>query len=166
MTSTAKPDNSAAMSPETRAQLQQLARHLLERYQIDQPPVPIDRIVKQPINNLWQAKPSQISFIIGHGIYRYAPRLAEARLLYRLLSDNTEARQIGLEAPWPASRREVKYFARCLLMPEEWIRALPEADRTPDAIMERFQVTPYDAIIRLAELGLPVPDGTNLDLQD
>jgi len=32
--------------------------------------------------------------------------------------------------------------------------------------MERFQVTPYDAVIRLAELGLPVPDGTNLDLQD
>ncbi len=166
MTSTAKPDNSAAMSPETRAQLQQLARTLLERYQIDQPPVPIDRIVKQPIDHLWQAKPSQISFIIGHGIYRYAPRLAEARLLYRLLSDNADARQIGLEAPWPASRREVKYFARCLLMPEEWIRALPEADRTPDAIMERFQVTPYDAVIRLAELGLPVPDGTNLDLQD
>lgn len=166
MTSTTKPDNSSAMSAETRAQIQQLARVLLERYQIDQPPVPIDRIVKQPINNLWQAKPSQISFIIGHGIYRFAPRLAEARLLYRLLCDNTEARQMGLEAPWPASRREVKYFARCLLMPEEWIRAMPEADRTPDTIMERFQVTPYDAIIRLAELGLPVPDGARPDLQE
>jgi hypothetical protein len=166
MPSTNKPESSSAISPETRAQIQQLARTLLERYHIDQPPVPIDRIVKQPIDDLWQAKPSQISFIIGHGIYRYAPRLAEARLLYRLLSDNTAARHIGLEAPWPASRREVKYFARCLLMPEDWIRALPEADRTPDAIMERFQVTPYDAIIRLAELGLPVPDGARPDLHD
>jgi hypothetical protein len=42
-------------------------------------------------------------------------------------------------------------------MPEEWIRALPRPNRTPDAVSEIFQVTSYDAIIRLAELGLPVP---------
>ena len=101
--------------------------------------------------------PAQISFILGHGLYRYAPRLAEARLLYRMLADSVPVRQAGLDAPWPVSRRAIKYFARCLLMPEDWIRALPPSDRTPDAVSEIFQVTSYDAIIRLAELGLPVP---------
>ena len=78
--------------------------------------------------------------------------------MYRLICENPDARRVGLDAPWPASRREVKYFARCLLMPEAWIRQLPEVDRTPDAISERFQVTSFDALIRLAELGYAVPD--------
>jgi Zn-dependent peptidase ImmA (M78 family) len=73
------------------------------------------------------------------------------------LTESPAARDSGLNAPWPASRRAIKYFARCLLMPEDWIRALPQPDRTPDAVSEIFQVTSYDAIIRLAELGLPVP---------
>jgi hypothetical protein len=159
MPSNSQPEASSAISPEMRHQSPQLARALLERYQVDGPPVPIERMIEHPLDNLWESHPSQISFIIGHGIYRFAPRLAQARMLYRLLSDNAEAHRAGLDAPWPASRREVKYFARCLLMPEAWIRALPKVNRTPDDISERFQVTPFDALIRLAELGLPVPDG-------
>ena len=122
--------------------------------------------IAEPINHLWEPHPSQISFIMGHGIYRYAPRLAEARLLYRILSDSPEARIAGFDAPRPASRREIKLFARCLLMPEGWIRNLAKADRTPDAISERFQVTSYDAIVRLAELGLPIPADAVVRPQD
>ncbi len=155
-------DTSSAIPPETRARLENLANTLLQRYHVVEPPVPIDRMLKQPLDNLWQSSPSKISFIIGHGMYRYAPRLADARQLYRLITDNPEARRAGLDAPFPASRREVKYFARCLLMPAAWIRPLPTTDRTPDAIGEKFQVTSFDAIIRLAELGLPVPGGSAL----
>jgi hypothetical protein len=158
MSSTQPPELNPGIAPETRARINRLANTLLERYHINEPPVPIEHMLLQPLEQLWDAHPSQISFIMGHGIYRYAPRLAEARLLYRMLADSSAARQIGLDAPWPSSRREIKYFARCLLMPEEWIRALPPPDRTPDAIGERFQVTSYDAIVRLAELGLPVPN--------
>ena len=157
MDSTSNAETTSAIPPETRARINRLVNALLERYDITEPPVPIDRMLKQPLNDLWEAHPSQISFILGHGIYRYAPRLAEARLLYRMLSDSTIAREAGLDTPWPVSRRVIKYFARCLLMPEDWIRALPPSDRTPDAVSETFQVTSYDAIIRLAELGLPVP---------
>ena len=158
MDSTPSAESTSAIPPETRARINRLANALLERYQVAAPPVPIERILRQPLDGLWEAHPSQISFILGHGIYRYAPRLAEARLLYRMLSDNVAAREAGLDTPWPVSRRAIKYFARCLLMPEGWIRALPQADRTPDAVGEIFQVTSYDAIIRLAELGLPVPE--------
>ncbi len=148
----------SATSPDTRARIQHLANTLLDRYQVHEPPVPIEHILKHPLLDLWQPNPSKISFIVGHGLYRYAPRLAEARMLYRMLCDNADARRAGLDAPWPAARREVKYFARCLLMPEDWIRQLPEADRTVDAISERFQVTTFDALIRLAELGYSVPN--------
>jgi hypothetical protein len=157
MSSTQSPEFTSGIPPETRARINRLANTLLERYHIGEPPVPIEQMLLHPLDQLWDEHPSQISFIMGHGIYRYAPRLAEARLLYRMLADSSAARRAGLDAPRPFSRREIKYFARCLLMPEEWIRALPPPDRAPDAIGERFQVTSYDAIIRLAELGLPVP---------
>jgi hypothetical protein len=157
MPTSTTPEPTPAIPPETRARITQLVATLLQRYDVQQPPVPIERLLQEPIDSLWEPHPSQVSFIVGHGLYQYAPRMAEARLLYRLLSDSPEAHRAGLDAPWPASRRTIKYFARCLLMPEEWIRNLTEADRTPDAICERFQVTSYDAIVRLAELGLPVP---------
>ncbi len=157
MDSTRNAEPTSAIPPETRARINRLVNALLERYQVTEPPVPIERMLKHPLNGLWEAHPSQISFILGHGLYRYAPRLAEARLLYRMLSDSVAAREAGFDAPWPASRRAIKYFARCLLMPEEWMRNLSQPDRTPDGISEIFQVTSYDAIIRLTELGLPIP---------
>jgi hypothetical protein len=157
MDSTPNAEVVSAIPPETRARINRLVNALLERYQVTEPPVPVDHMLNHPLDGLWEAQPENISFILGHGIYRYAPRLAEARLLYRMLSNSPAARDEGLDAPWPATRRAIKYFARCLLMPEEWIRALPQPDRTPDAVSEIFQVTSYDAIIRLAELGLPVP---------
>jgi hypothetical protein len=157
MDSTPNAEPTAAIPPETRARINRLVNALLERYQVTALPVPVEHMLNHPLDDLWEAQPEQISFILGHGIYRYAPRLAEARLLYRMLAESADTRERGLDAPWPASRRVIQYFARCLLMPEDWIRILSPADRTPDAISEMFQVTSYDAIIRLAELGLPVP---------
>jgi hypothetical protein len=132
---------------------------LLERYQVDQPPVPVERMVTEPSLDLWDVDPSELSFTIGHGLYRYAPRMAQARLLYRAICDSDPARKHGLNVPWPASRHEIKYFARCLLMPETWVRALSASERNPDLVGERFQVPTFDAVTRLAELGLAIPDG-------
>ena len=131
---------------------------LLTRYHVTQPPVPVERMVTEPSLGLWDAKPTELSFTVGHGLYRFAPRMAQARLLYRAICDSDTARHHGLNVPWPASRHEIKYFARCLLMPEVWVRALPESERSPDRLSERFQVPPFDAVTRLAELGLPIPD--------
>jgi len=133
---------------------------LLERYQIDQPPVPVEHMVTEPSLDLWDVDPSELSFTIGHGLYRYAPRMAQARLLYRAICDSDSARKHGLNVPWPASRHEIKYFARCLLMPETWVRALSASERNPDLVGERFQVPTFDAVTRLAELGLVIPDSS------
>jgi hypothetical protein len=162
MSSQSDADSTEPTPLDTRARIHLLAQRLLDHYRVTAPPVPIDELLRRPVLDLWDTNPEKVSSIIGHGLYRYAPRLAAARLLYRYISDSAGARAAGFDAPWPAARREVKYFARCLLMPEDWIRALPEADRTPDAISGKFQVTPFDALIRLAELGLPVPDGSHI----
>lgn len=149
---------SSAIPAEARARIEKLANSLLERYKVSAPPVPIDQILKDPLLDLWDVDPTQVSSSFGHGLFRHAPRLASARLLYRAISESAAARQAGLDAPWPASRREVKYFARCVLMPEAWIRRLADADRLIDSIADKFQVPPFDVIVRLGELGLPVPD--------
>jgi hypothetical protein len=163
MSSTLEADSTIPTLPDSRMRIHQLVHRLLDNYLVTAPPVPISDMLRRPVSDLWENNREKVSAIVGHGLYRYAPRLAEARLLYRYISDSAAARAAGFDAPWPASRREVKYFARCLLMPEDWIRALPEADRTPDAISEKFQVTSFDALIRLAELGLPVPDGSTIE---
>ena len=100
---------------------------LLERYNVDGPPVPVERMLASPALDLWDIDPSELSFTIGHGLYRFAPRMAQARLLYRAICDSESARRHGLSVPWPASRHEIKYFSRCLLMPEAWIRHLLSA---------------------------------------
>ena len=154
----------SSIPPEVRQQIEHLADALLERYQVTQPPVPIERMLTEPNLNLWHIDPTELSSTIGHGLYRYAPRMAQARLLYRAISDSDEAREHGMSVPWPASRHEIKYFARCLLTPERWIRALPDTKHDPGLISETFQVPSFDAITRLAELGLEVPDIAVQDL--
>ena len=163
MTSNTRPENEPVISPQTRLLIHRLAAVLLDRYQVHAPPVPIERMLTDPLLELCETNPRKISSGVGHGLYRYSSRMAQARLLYRTLSDSSAAREAGLDAPWPASRREVKYFSRCLLMPEDWICALPETDRVPEIIGEKFQVPDFEAIIRLTELDLAVPGGEPID---
>lgn len=154
-------DFSTAIPVELRAQIEKLANDLLARYQVTAPPVPIENILRDPLLDLWDIDPSQMSSSFGHGIFRYAPRLAQARLLFRAIADSQAARAAGLNAPGPSSSREVKYFARCLLLPENWIKQLPANELSVEAISEKFQVPPFDVIVRLGELGLHVHDSSS-----
>jgi len=67
-------------------------------------------------------------------------------------------REVGLREQKSSGLQCANDFARCLLTPEAWVRALPESERHPDRLSERFQVPPFDAVTRLAELGLPISD--------
>lgn len=155
-------DYGSAIPAETRAKIEKFAIDLLARYQVATPPVPIDDMLRDPLLDLWDADSSKLSSSFGHGIFRYAPRLAEARLLYRAISESDAARAAGLAAPWPATSREIKYFSRCLLLPEAWIRELPESEQSVEAISEKFHVPPFDVIVRLGELGLHIPDSSSI----
>lgn len=141
-----------------RQQIDLLVQSLLERYGVTQPPVPVERMLQQSEHTLWDIDPTEMSATIGHGLYRFEPRMAQARLLYRAICDSESAREHGLDVPWPPSRHEIKYFARSLLMPEAWVRAIPAGQRGPDALGELFQAPSFDVVTRLAELGLNTND--------
>src|SRR5512141_1684006 len=96
-------DFSTAIPVEIRTHIEKLADALLDRYHLTTPPVPIENLLRDPLLDLWDTDPSQLSSSFGHGIFRYAPRLAQARLLYRALADSAAARAAGLDAPWPAA---------------------------------------------------------------
>src|SRR3972149_202538 len=103
MTSNDRPENESAISPQTRSLIHRLAAVLLERYQVHAAPVPIERMLTDPLLELLETNPRKISSSFGHGIYRYSPRMAQARLLYRTLSDSNAARPGGVGAPGPAA---------------------------------------------------------------
>ena len=147
----------SSLPDEVRNQIEGLAQRLLEEYRVRQPPVPVEKMLQEPSLDLWNVDPAELSATIGHGLYRFAPRMAQARLLYRAICDSDAARRHGLNVPWPPSRHEIKYFSRNLLMPGEWVRALPAEQRTPDNVGLIFQVPTFDAVTRLGELGLPIP---------
>lgn len=101
MTSSSHAEPDSALPPEIRTCLDQLADLLLERYHITARPVLGSLMLKQPLDQLWDVQYDQISFNLGHGIYEYAPHLAEARLLYRRLSNSEAAQHVGAELGLP-----------------------------------------------------------------
>ena len=153
----------SSIPDEVRQQIDLLVQSLLDRYDVKEPPVPIEKMVNEPELGLWDADPTELSSTIGHGLYRFEPRMAQARLLYRAICDSESAHDQGLNVPWPPSRHEIKYFSRSLLMPEKWMRAVPDSKRVPDSLSVLFRVPSFDVVTRLAELGLPVRDASDVD---
>ncbi len=140
-----------------RLDLARLAEALLRYYDVHAPPVPIERMLQKPPTGI-SIDFNQISFIMEHGLYRYEPRMAMARLLYREIAHSLTAQEaLGVRAPQFVSPAEVKFFARCLLMPPGWLKVLAEQGLSLEQISGQLQVPSDAVIIRLTELGLPVP---------
>jgi len=143
----------------TRSALARLAEALLQYYNVTGPPVPIERMLQKPPAGLAGVDPSQISTIIEHGLYRYEPRLAMARLLYREIARIvTDGKALDVDIPSSVSYADVKFFARCLLMPSLWMRGLVKLGLSVEQMSVRLQVPAYALVTRMAELGLPIPD--------
>ncbi len=142
-----------------RATVIRLAKALLQHYDVAEPPVPVEQMLQEPPAGLDGVDPSQISTIVEHGLYSYEPRLAMARLLYRVIARSMTAKEtLGVDVSLSVSYADVKSFARYLLMPALWIRRLAELDLSVDEMSAYLQVPSYAVVTRLAELGLPVPD--------
>lgn len=142
----------------TRPDLIQLAEALLRYYDVVHPPVPVERMLQEPPPGLAKIDPGQISYIMEHGLYHHEPRLAMARLLYREIAGSAMAmKTLGVNALLPTSYADVKFFARCLLMPANWVRSLSGQRLSIEQIGEYLQVPPDAVITRMAELELPIP---------
>jgi hypothetical protein len=142
----------------TRPALTLLAKTLLQHYDVTRPPVPIEQMLKEPPAGLAGVDFSKISFIMEHGLYSYEPRLAMARLLCREIAQHGAATEpFGIEVSC-TSYTDLKYFARCLLMPSNWVEAMTKQNLSIEQISTHLQTPSHAVVTRLIELGLPVLD--------
>jgi hypothetical protein len=141
----------------TRLALIQLAEALLQHYNVTRPPVPVEQMLKDPPNGLGGIDSSRISFIMEHGLYCYEPRLSMARLLCREIARSRAVQgSFGIEVS-SYSYDDLKFFARCLMMPAGWVQTMAWQKLSVEEISDELQAPLYSVVTRLAELGLPVP---------
>jgi hypothetical protein len=141
-----------------RPNLTYLANALLQYYKATQPPTPIEQMIKKPPAGLGKLDLDKVSNVTEHGMYNYAPRLAMARLLCREITHNEAImKRFGVDVS-AANYADIKFFARCLLMPSRWVYELSKQELSIEQISARLQVPSYALVTRLVELGLPLPN--------
>jgi hypothetical protein len=141
-----------------RPDLARLAEALLRYYDVTHPPVPVERMLREPPVGLSGVDLDQLSLVMEHGLYHYAPRLAMARLLCREIAHSAPAMKALETSVSPSiSYADMKFFARCLLMPPGWVKTLSQQGLSVEQISTYLQVPTDTVITRLAELELPVP---------
>jgi len=145
----------ASLSAEwRRVELDAAALDLLHMHGVEQPPVPIEDILRRPIGNLWQPDLVDLSLPSFDALDRYAARPTIARLVARYVVQTDWARLRGLARNGDLPQGEMRYLGRALLMPKTWIGALGLGERNPSGVRVRFHVPIPDAAERLAELAL------------
>ncbi len=145
---------SSILSEARRAQLDAAAMKFLQWQGVEQPPVPIEDIMRNPAAELWRPDLFDLSLQSFESHERYAARPTIARLVARYAGSTPWARQSGLTGEAGFTMEESRYFGRALLMPKDWIDALQPSERNPASVRLRFHVPGSDAAERLAELFL------------
>jgi hypothetical protein len=141
-----------------RPNLVYLANALLQYYNATRPPAPIERMVKEPPVGLSQLDLDKISDVMEHGLYNYAPRLAMAHFLCREIAHSQiTKKRFGVDVS-VATHADIKFFARCLLMPSRWVYRLARQGLSIEQISAHLQTPSYAVVTRLVELGLPLPN--------
>ena len=137
-----------------RPNLTYLANALLQYYNATNPPTPIEQMVEKPPAGIGKLDLDKISNVTEHGMYNYAPRLAMARLLCREITHSeTIKERFGVDIS-AATYADIKFFARCLLMPSRWVYELSRQRLSIEQISTQLQVPSYALVTRLVELGL------------
>lgn len=132
--------------------LEAAAKELLDLFEITITPVPIEMMLQQPRNNLWQEVDlNQMSGTFLSVKDLYSPRMSLARLLARHVASSEwgKTRGLGLLLEDEA---QLHAFARMLIMPSTLVTALSKGARNTTAISMQFEVPEEDARLRLEEL--------------
>ena len=146
------------LSDDRRAELDEAAIMFLTLHNVERPPVPIEEILRNPVAEMWQPDLIDLSHQSFDATERYSVRPTIARVVARYVGGTRWARERGMAGDAGFTADEARYFARALLMPTEWIDALPASERTPASVRLRFHVPIADAAGRLAELELQPAD--------
>ncbi|HQE91609.1 MAG TPA: hypothetical protein PLH19_03665 [Anaerolineae bacterium] len=138
------------LSSHDQQRIEELAEKLVEHYNFKRPPVPVEKILSEPPEEVSGVDISDLSLVFGVGEHRYEYRMAMARLLYR------EICRAGSEGEqnYPYSNDAARYFAMSLLIPAQWvIKAAWRPLITLQQLSEDFQVPDYAMSSRLVQLG-------------
>jgi hypothetical protein len=126
---------------------------LMNIYEVDAPPVPVELMLHRPKAGLWEAAdPNDLTNSAGLRQSRYALRMSVSRLLARSISSS----QWGVDhnlGSLEQDREALRAFARAILMPRKMLENVSGGVRTPPVIAMRFQVPDEDAQLRLLDLG-------------
>lgn len=133
------------------SQLEHVTRELLIAYDVAAPPTPIEQILQNPLNGMWDdIDITQISTSFIQVGSNYSPRMSMARVLARHISQSDWGHQRGVDETLPETR--LLAFARMLVMPAYLIMELDANARNAELLSTYFEIPYDDARIRLEEL--------------
>lgn len=138
-----------------RNQLENIATELIQIFEINTPPVPIEIMLQRPKPDMWKEvdiTELSVGFLRGGG--HYSPRMSLARLLARHVVHSEWGEHRGLKDVLKEGDGDetLRAFARMLIMPVEMVKALTPSARIPITMSMHFEVPEEDAKQRLDEL--------------
>ena len=137
----------------TLEQMEIAAQEIMDVFDVDQPPVPVELMLERPREGLWtRADLAELtsSFLVMTD--RYSPRMSVARLLARHIARSDWGVKHGL-APVFHSKNLINTFARVLMMPRKMVTDALESGQSEIALINRFEVPENDYMIRMEDLG-------------
>jgi hypothetical protein len=133
-------------------QLETIASELMTAFDIVTTPVPIETMLQQPKEGMWQEVDiNQLSGSFLSIREHYSPRMSLARLLARHVASSPWGRTHGL-MNIIKDEELLRAFARMLIMPKELVLALSSGARNPTAMSIHFEAPEEDARLRLQDL--------------
>ena len=144
------------VKPEMMKRLENAASELITIFNIQSPPIPIDSILQEPREKMWEEVDiSQLSGTFLSVKDHYSPRMSLARLLARHIITNQWGAERGIPEQLLENDEGVRVFARMLIMPAEMVKALSSGARNPTAMSMHFEVPEEVARLRLQYLHHP-----------
>jgi hypothetical protein len=135
-------------------QLESVTQELIELYSITAPPIPIERMLQHPLDDMWDDV--DVSDLTGNFLNistPFSPRMSLARFLARHIARSNWGTKRGLGG-LNADDESIHRFARVIVMPKNLLTEISAESRTPELISLHFEVPEDDARLRLLELGV------------
>lgn len=136
--------------------LETIAQALIDAFSISAPPIPIERMLQQPHEGMWEdVDLSRLSGSFLKLKESYSPRMSLARMLARHVANCPWGTERGLSA-LDQDERKLYSFARMIVMPASMVMELNPNARTPHLVSAHFEVPEDDARLRLQELSADI----------
>lgn len=132
--------------------LEAIATELLNEFEVDTSPVPLEDILQNPKDGMWdKVDITQLSGSFLSLSDKYSPRMSIARLLARHLATCPWGQEHGL---FEILRQgdNLNRFSRILIMPKSLVEVTSIKGQTPEQLSEQFEMPEDDVRIRLDEI--------------